>query len=466
MEKLYALSPLDGRYYLKVDDLRKYFSELALINYRIVVECEYFIFLNSYLSAKKNKVRKLTESEIKKIRSIYNNKDRNALEVKKIEFSGDEAIKPTNHDVKAVEYYIKKILSREINNNLELIHFGLTSEDINNIAYSIMISSFVRDIYLKEIKKLLDILFSFSIKYADSIFPARTHGQIASPTTFGKEIRIFYQRLKNQFEMIKKHHLKVKLNGAVGNYNAFVSAYPDIDWIDFSVKFIEHINKFLNLSLKPNLYTTQIENHDSWIELFDRSRHINNILIGLSQDIWNYISDDLIVLKPVEGEVGSSTMPHKVNPINFENAEGNFQIANALFEFFSSKFAISRMQRDLSNSTVERNISVAFGHTIIAIRSLMEGFGKISLNHRIAREVVLKHPEVYAEAIQTILRKYAIKGGYEMLKKITRGNKINRRKLIDFITRLNLSPEIENEIKEVISRDYIGLAPRLAKMEE
>lgn len=463
MEKLYSISPLDGRYHSKVDDLRDYFSESALINHRIMVECEYFIFLTSYLNSKKKAVKKLTGKEIKEIREIYLLKDKNAFEVKKIEFSGDKNIKPTNHDVKAVEYYLKKTLSKKVKNNLELIHFGLTSEDVNNISYSIMISSFLRDIYIKEINRLLKSLNFFVFKYSKTPFPARTHGQIASPTTFGKEIKNFCERINNQKKEIQKCEIKIKLNGAVGNYNAFVAAYPDINWIDFTKKFTNHLNAFIKLSLKPNLHTTQIENHDSWVAIFDRVKLINNILIGFSQDIWRYISDDLLILKPVEGEVGSSTMPHKVNPINFENAEGNLQFANAILEFFSSKFPISRMQRDLTDSTVERNIGVAFAHSLIGLRSLMEGINKITLNESKSLKMIKEHPEVYAEAIQTILRKHQVKEAYERLKKLTRGNRVSEKDMENFIENSDLTQKIKKEIKTVLSKPYIGIADKLCK---
>jgi adenylosuccinate lyase len=326
-----------------------------------------------------------------------------------------------------------------------------------------MISSFLKNVYLKETEKILKILMDLSVKHRSSIFPARTHGQMASPTTFGKEMRNFYERIKRQNDFIKNHRLSVKLNGAVGNYNSFVSAFPDIDWPDFSSKFIKHINTRFNLNLDINLYTTQIENHDSWIELFDRVRHLNAILTGLSQDIWRYISDELIILRPVEGEIGSSTMPHKINPINFENSEGNLQFANSTLEFFSSKFPVSRLQRDLTDSTVERNIGVAFGHSILAYDSFITGMSKITLNEARAAKIVEEHPEVYAEAIQTILRKYGIKNGYEMMKDLTRGHKTTKKEIENFIDRLQINEKIKKEILKVISVPYTGIAEKLAK---
>jgi adenylosuccinate lyase len=463
MEKLYSISPLDGRYHSKVAELREYFSELALINARIFVEGEYFIFLNQYLSSKKRNIKKLTEKEIKTIRKIYLDRDKNAIEVKKIEFGGDGKIKPTNHDVKAVEYYLKRELDGKIKTNLELIHFGLTSEDVNNISYSILISSFLNKIYIPTVNEILSKLKDMILKYHSTPFPARTHGQIASPTTFGKEIRVFYERINKQIENIKKIKITIKLNGAVGNYNSFYSAYPDIEWLEFTSFFVKHINNVLKTDFKPNYFTTQIEPHDSWIEIFDRIRHINSIFIGFSQDIWRYISDDLIVLKVIKEEVGSSTMPHKVNPINFENAEGNFQIANAILEFFSTKLPISRMQRDLTDSTVERNIGVAFGYTILAMKSFLEGLSKISLNEEKSIKIIEENPQVYAEAIQTVLRKHGIKNAYEILKNLTRGNRVSMKDIQDFIENMKIKNSIKKELKKIISKNYIGIASKLSK---
>ncbi|MEF3280227.1 MAG: adenylosuccinate lyase [Elusimicrobiota bacterium] len=462
MEKLYSLSPIDGRYHLKVDELRDYFSELSLINHRIYVECEYFIFLIHYLHSKKKLDKNLSKKEIDEIREIYKYKDKNAFEVKKIEFLGDKNIKPTNHDVKAVEYYLKKNFSKKIKNNIEFVHFGLTSEDVNNISYSIMISRFIKEIYLPQIGLLLNSLSKFINKYYAAPFPARTHGQIASSTTFGKEIKVFYERIRRKRNLIKNDVLSVKLNGAVGNYNSFFAAYPEINWIDFTKKFIRYLSHNLKIELKTNLFTTQIENHDSWVELFDDIKHMNSILIGFSQDIWRYISDEFLCLKPVDGEVGSSTMPHKINPINFENAEGNFQIANSLFELFSAKLPISRLQRDLTDSTVERNIGVAFAHTIIAVKSLIEGLSKIDLDEAKALKIIKSHPEVYSEAIQTILRKYGFKEAYEELKKLTRGNKVTEKELENFVEKLNITEKAKKEIKYVLLKPYTGIADKLA----
>lgn len=457
-----AISPIEGRYFSKTKGLENYFSEYALINSRIKVEIEYFIFLTDYLYKHKKIKKNLSKNDINLIRRIYKTPDENARIVKEIETKGFQEIKPTNHDVKAIEYYIKKKLDNKINTNLELIHFGLTSEDVNNISYSLMINNFIKNCYLKKIDEILLQLYVFLTKYSKIPFPARTHGQIASPTTFGKEIRVFYERIKKKAECIKNHKISVKLNGAVGNYNAVYAAYPDINWIDFSKKFVEFINRNLKTSFEINLYTTQIEPHDSWVELFSHVKHLNTILIGFCQDIWRYISDDLIILKKLDWEVGSSTMPHKVNPIDFENAEGNFQLANSLFSIFIDKFPISRLQRDLSDSTVERNIGVAFAHTIIAFLSLLRGLSKIDLNIHKSKELAISHPEVYSEAIQTILRKHGIKNAYEMLKDFSRGKLLTNIDITKFIKNLNIDKKIKHELLSVVKKPYIGIADKLA----
>lgn len=464
MEKLQAISPIDGRYRNKTEELAEYFSEEALINYRIFVECEYFIFLLEYLASQNKKIKKLTQKEIKAIREIYKNKTKNAFDVRQIEFQGDGNIPPTNHDVKAVEYFIKKTFKNSsFSDRLSFIHFGITSEDINNIAYSLMIEKSLRKIIYPVLKEILENLKKFSIEYASTPLIARTHGQPAVGTTFGKEFRIFYERIKRQFDNLKNHSLSVKLNGAVGNYNAFNFAYPDINWIDFSIKFIQRLNKNTELDFETNLWTTQIENHDSLIEIFDRLRHINSILINFCQDMWLYISQELIVQKAVKGEVGSSTMPHKVNPIDFENAEGNLQLSNSILQFLSNKLAISRLQRDLSDSTVQRNIGVAFAHSLIAYKSILKGLPKIDINVQVLENLLNQHPEIYTEGIQTILRREKIKDSYEMLKDISRGKKITKETLVNFINSLKIKTKTKKEIIEKLDKPYIGLAEKLAK---
>jgi adenylosuccinate lyase len=464
MERIKAISPLDGRYSGKTEVLSQYFSEEALINFRIIVECEYFIFLIEELSNKKKRIKKLTQNQKEAIRAIYKDRIQNALLVKKIEFSGYKNIPATNHDVKAIEYFLRQSFSKiGLSDKMEFLHFALTSEDINNIAYSLMIAMSIKKEILIEAQNIISILKNYAIKYAGCPLLARTHGQSAVGTTFGKEFRIFRERAKRQIEAIKNARINIKLNGAVGNYNAHYASYPDIDWIQFSFKFTRHLNKIFNLNLTTNLHTTQIESHDSWIEIFDRFRHLNSIFVNLSQDIWLYISDDLIKQKSNDGEIGSSTMPHKVNPIDFENAEGNLLLANSLFSFFASKLPISRLQRDLSDSTVERNIGSAFAYSIIGYKSLLNGLGKIEVNEKKSREYLEENIQIYSEGIQTILRREGIKNPYELLKKITRGKKISKSKLLFFINSLKVSKKVKDELIALLGKPYIGISEKLAK---
>ncbi|PIS47011.1 MAG: adenylosuccinate lyase [Elusimicrobia bacterium CG08_land_8_20_14_0_20_51_18] len=464
MEKLQSINPIDGRYRNRTEDLSRYFSEEALINFRIVVECEYFIFLLERLSKKDRRVKPLKKAESSLIRELYLTANKNAFDVKQLEFKGDAGLPATNHDVKAVEYYLKKnFKNSSFRDRLEFFHFGLTSEDVNNIAYSLMIDGGLREILLPEAEKLLKTLKGLALKHAGTPLLARTHGQPAVGTTFGKEFRIFYERLKNQLDAVKKHAIKAKLNGAVGNYNAHISAYPAIDWVSFSGDFLKRLGENTGARLEVNLFTTQIESHDSWVELFDRLRHINSILTGFSQDIWRYVSDELIIQRPVKGEVGSSTMPHKVNPIDFENAEGNFGLANSLFAFFSAKLPVSRLQRDLSDSTVERNIGSAFAYSLIGYRALLKGLEKIEVNSRKSAETLEKNPQIYAEALQTVLRRERVKNPYELLKGLTRGKKPGKTGILKFIRELKTGGGAKKELRDLLSRPYTGLAEKLAK---
>ena len=357
-----AITSLDGRYYERIKVLAPYFSEQALMKYRVMMECRYLISLS--LSTKTG-LRKFTESEIKKIESLYEKFD--DISYKKIK--DFEAI--TNHDVKAVEYFIKEQLKKtSLKDSIEWVHFALTSEDTNNISYALILSDSLGEVMVPEIKKIISELNTLAKKYKDLPMLARTHGQSASPTTFGKEMKVFVQRLDRALDHLYGQKILAKLNGASGNYNAHKATYPKVDWMKFSENFIKQFNTLYKkpriLKLEPNLVTTQIESHDSYIEVFDRLKRINNMLIDLNQDMWRYISDNWITQIPKKGEVGSSTMPHKVNPIDFENSEGNLGIANSLFEFFARKLPISRLQRDLSDSTVERAFGTAFGHSYLA----------------------------------------------------------------------------------------------------
>jgi adenylosuccinate lyase len=448
-----AINPLDGRYFEKTRPLAEYFSEEALMKYRVMMEVEYFIALSGI---KKNILRKFTDIEIKTLRNLYEKfDDVSYREIKKLEGV-------TNHDVKAVEYFIKDKLSKtSLKNNVEWIHFAITSEDTNNIAYALILSDSLDNIIeptITEIKLELDFLAK---KYKNLPMLARTHGQSATPTTFGKEMRVFSARLEKQLENLKNIKIEAKLNGATGNYNAHMVAYPLINWPEFSKKFINDFNKTRTFKLEPNLLTTQIEPHDSAVMIFDTIKRINTILLDFNQDIWRYISDNWITQKPKAGEVGSSTMPHKINPIDFENSEGNLGLANALFEFFARKLPISRLQRDLSDSTVERNFGVAFGYSYLAYISLLKGLSKISVNENKIKEDLNNHPEIITEAIQTILRREGEKMPYEKLKELTRGKQVTLADIHKFIDTLEVSEKIKKELKKITPENYIGLATKL-----
>ncbi len=463
MEKLQALCPLDGRYANKMGNLSAYFSEEALINFRIISEVEYLIFLLNELKGKAA-IRPLKSAKQEELRTIYKNREENAFTVKKIEFSGLDGHPATNHDVKAVEYYLAKLLKeKKLAKYRSFLHFGITSEDINNISYSLMISLSLKNEIIPAIDAILKKLKEFSINYSDTPLLARTHGQPAIGTTFGKEFRIFYERVKKLRQELYLSRFSIKLNGAVGNYNALYCAFPSVNWPAFSEKFTKKIASIFDLNLETNLYTTQIENHDSWVSLFHKMNHLNQILISFNQDIWRYISDELIVQVPVKGEIGSSTMPHKVNPIDFENSEGNLSLACSMLSFMCEKLPKSRLQRDLSDSTVERSIGCIFGYSLMGYKSLLRGLEKIKVNEDKSFEVLASHPEVYAEAIQTILRRENYPNPYETLKDLTRGRKVTKGQIISFIKKLKTSPKIKKEMLSIISKPYIGLAAFLSK---
>ena len=450
-----AINPLDGRYYEKTKALAPYFSESALMRYRVMMECEFLICLSELGELK---LRKFNTKEINAIRELYEKwSDVSYKKIKKFEAT-------TNHDVKSVEYFIKEELkNKKIGNVVEWVHFGLTSEDTNNVAYALMLSDSLGSVIIPEIQNIRTELNTLSVKYKDLSMLSRTHGQSASPTTFGKEMKVFVARIERQIKNIENTKIQAKLNGATGNYNAFVSAYPKTDWIKFSKKYIESFNKNRIQKLEANLLTTQIECHDSYVEIFDNLRRINTILIDFSQDMWRYISDAWVTQKPKKGEVGSSTMPHKINPIDFENAEGNFGVANALFEFYARKLPISRLQRDLSDSTVERTFSTAFGHSYLAYGALLKGMSKININENKIKEDLLAHPEVVAEAIQTVLRRENYPIPYESLKELTRGKEVTMDDFAEFIDTLKVSEIVKKELKKFTPLTYIGIANKLAK---
>ncbi|NCO96731.1 MAG: adenylosuccinate lyase [Candidatus Aenigmarchaeota archaeon CG_4_10_14_0_8_um_filter_37_24] len=445
MNELTAISPVDGRYRKKVEALSEYFSEFALIKNRIRLEVEYLIFLS-----KQGIVRKLTNDEEKILRKLYLKFDlKNGEEVKSIE-------KITNHDMKAAEYFIKnKIKGTSLEDFTEIIHICLTTWDINNIAYALSIKESLKNIFLKEIESVEQALTKLAKENKDVVMLARTHGQPAVPTTLGKEIFVFAHRLTRQINQLKKIRLTAKFNGAVGNYNAHVATYPKVDWIKFSKDFIR------SFGLEENLITTQIEPYDNFAEIFHNIIRINNIFLDLDMDLWTYISMDYLKQKVKEDEIGSSAMPQKVNPIDFENSEGNIGVANSLLNYFCNKLAISRLQRDLSDSTVIRNIGVAFAHSIIAYQSTLKGLEKIEVNKGKISQDLKDYPEIISEGIQTILRREGIEGAYEKMKELTRGKKIGKDDIKKFIKNLNVAEEVKKELLELAPENYIGLAKKI-----
>ena len=405
-----ALSPLDGRYVEKVGELARFFSESALIRSRIAVEVEWLIFLTNTLKLKGTE--RLNPAEAEALRKLYTDfRDEFADEVKEIE-------KTTNHDVKAVEYFLQKALEVLKRGDLiSFVHFGCTSEDINNLAYAQMLKGGVQTVLMVNLEKVLAYLKEMAETYRKIPMMSRTHGQAASPTTVGKEFKNVGARLFRQYEQLSKAQYLGKLNGATGNFNAHSVAYPEVDWITASRQFVE------GLGLDWQRYTTQIEPHDYMAEIFDNLRRTNTILIDFCRDIWTYISLGYFTQRVVKGEVGSSTMPHKVNPIDFENAEGNLGLANALFTHFSEKLPVSRMQRDLTDSTVLRNIGTALGYSLLAYKSLQKGLSKLEVNEKKLKEDLDENWELLGEAIQTVMRRYGIQNAYEQLKELTRGSK-------------------------------------------
>ena len=439
-----SISPIDGRYALKTDSLVNCFSEYALIRNRVIVEIYWLKALAKEVGIKQCRV--LSGGEEALLDSIITGFDISEAEkIKEIE-------KTTNHDVKAVEYYLKdQISGTSIEELSEFIHFACTSEDINNLAHAMMLKDGLSEI-LPIQQDITEKLQEFYKEWKDVPMLARTHGQTASPTTVGKEMIVFADRLQRQNHQISNIKLLGKMNGAVGNFNAHLAAYPDVDWVNLSKDIIEN-----QLGLTQNLYTTQIEPHDYMAEIFDAISRFNTILIDLNRDIWTYISMAYFGQKTVAGEVGSSTMPHKVNPIDFENSEGNLGLANAIFNHLSAKLPISRLQRDLTDSTVLRNMGVGFGYSLIAYLSTLKGFGKLKLNNHILEKDLDNAWEVLAEPVQTIMRKHGIEKPYEKLKELTRGNEgINEKIINDFVNSLNLPEEDKKVLLSLKPSNYIG----------
>ncbi|MBD0833152.1 adenylosuccinate lyase [Aestuariibaculum sediminum] len=445
LSPLNAISPIDGRYRSKAEDLAPYFSEEALIKYRVLVEIEYFIAL---CEIPLPQLKEVDASIFEDLRAIYK------------EFSSEDAIaikdieKVTNHDVKAVEYFIKeKFDALNLSQYKEFIHFGLTSQDINNTAIPLSIKEAVNHVYLPEYTLVVNKLKTLVQDWSGISMLARTHGQPASPTRLGKEIEVFVVRLEEQVKLLNDIPNAAKFGGATGNYNAHNVAYPAIDWKAFGTKFVQE-----KLGLYHSFPTTQIEHYDHMAALFDTLKRINNIIIDLDRDIWTYVSMDYFKQKIKAGEVGSSAMPHKVNPIDFENSEGNLGIANAIFEHLAAKLPISRLQRDLTDSTVLRNVGVPFGHTIIGFKSTLKGLDKLLLNEAKFEEDLENNWAVVAEAIQTILRREAYPNPYEALKGLTRTNeKINQNSISNFIDTLEVSETIKEELKRITPGNYTGI---------
>ena len=441
---LNAISPIDGRYHEKTKELVEYFSEFALIKYRVFVEIQYFIALCQH------PLPELENFDLEKVDELngqfedFNLTD--AIEIKKIE-------KTTNHDVKAVEYYLKrKFDSLGISEYKEFIHFGLTSQDVNNTAVPLLLKNAIEQVYYPFFNKLRAKLLELALEWASVPMLARTHGQPASPTLLGKEFRVFIERLDNQMQLLRQVPMSAKFGGATGNFNAHYVTYPSINWTSFGDHFVSEY-----LGLKRLQYTTQIDHYDNMAALFMAMKRINTILIDLCRDIWTYISMDYFKQKVVEGEIGSSAMPHKVNPIDFENAEGNLGMANAIYTHLADKLPISRLQRDLTDSTVLRNVGVPFGHSLIAFKSILKGLDKLLLNESKLQEDLDNNWMVVAEAIQNILRREGYPKPYEALKALTRGKaRVEKEDIHRFIDGLEIEEIIKEELKQITPRNYVG----------
>lgn len=449
MSNILAISPLDGRYVDKVKSLNPIVSEFGLIKYRVKVEVEWFKFL---FAKKEFGLPALSSEDIVLLNNIADNfSEEDANRIKTIEAT-------TNHDVKAVEYFIKEKIAanQKLNEQREFIHFACTSEDINNTSYGLMLKEVKEIVLVPELDNLVNKLTSQANEYRDVAMMCRTHGQPATPSTMGKEFYNVVYRLNRQIKQLKSQEILGKINGAVGNYNAHLVAYPDIAWDKIAREFIEE-----KLGLTFNPYTTQIEPHDYQAEIYDNLRRINTILIDLSRDIWSYISINYFKQKVKAGEVGSSTMPHKVNPIDFENAEGNLGLANSILGHLAEKLPISRWQRDLTDSTVQRNIGVGIGYMILGLSSLVKGLGKLEINLPAISTDLANNWELLAEPIQTVMRKCGMENAYEKLKDLTRGKKVDAQGIKDFVAGLNLPENEKQKLSELTPHNYIGLADKL-----
>ena len=443
------ISPLDSRYAKKISNFRENFSESELIKIRFEIEIEWILFLCSKLP---NTFKPLSKNSVEKIVKFKNSFDnKSVLQIKKIEAT-------TNHDVKAVEYYIRNYFKKDkvLSSYIHLIHFGLTSEDVNSLSYAVMIKKGI-SIYVNEINNINKVLNLYSKKWSNVAFLARTHGQPASPSTLGKEFKVFASRLDREKSILKSIKPMAKFSGATGNYHTFDIVDTKINWSQINKKFIKQF------AVEQNAYTTQIEPHDWIAETCHSLVRINNILIDLCQDLWIYISNDIFALKLLKNEVGSSTMPHKVNPIDFENAEGNFGISSALLEFFANKLTKSRHQRDLSDSTVLRNVGLGFGYSALAIKSAINGLSKITPNKIKIQDELNDNWEVLTEAVQTLMRYEGIPDAYEQLKKLARGSKLDQETYISFIKSLSISKDSKEKLLNLKPNLYVGKAKEIAK---
>lgn len=443
-EPLFAVSPVDGRYHRKTESLAQYFSEYALFKYRVFVETEYFIALTQIRLSPLNGFPRNKLSLLKKVAADFSSGD--AKKIKELE-------KATNHDVKAVEYFLKEVFRENgLSAFSEFIHFGLTSQDVNNTAIPLSFKDSLNNEYYPALKKIINSLKAFAKEWINVPMLARTHGQPASPTLLGKEMMVFVERLEVQEKQLRQIPHSAKFGGATGNFNAHYAAYPDVDWHKFADKFVNE-----TLGLHRSRFTTQIEHYDNLAAQLDAMKRVNNILIDLCRDMWIYISMDYFKQKIAKEEVGSSAMPHKVNPIDFENAEGNFGIANANFEHMSSKLPVSRLQRDLADSTVLRNLGVPFAHAMIAFDSLMKGLSKALVNETIINEDLEKHWIVVSEGMQTILRREGYENPYELLKELTRTNsRIDRKAIHAFVDKLKVTDKVKKELKAITPYNYVG----------
>ena len=441
------ITPLDGRYASSVRGLTAFFSESALMRYRLKVEIEYLIALGN--EKRVQELAPFSNKEQVRLKKIYKNFNlADAEKVKEIEFT-------TNHDVKAVEYYIQSKVKKSLH---PWVHFALTSEDVNNLSYSLMWRDGLRRVYMKSLQNVNKELKKLARKYKNSSMLALTHGQPATPTTLGKELAVFCHRLDRQIDQMGSHILLGKFGGATGTWSAHMVAYPKVNWMLFSEKFIKA------LGLEPNLITSQIEPHDSAVESYHQVIRVNSILMDLCQDMWFYISRGVLGQKKMKGEVGSSTMPHKINPIQFENAEGNLGVANSLLNHLSAKLPISRLQRDLTGSTTVRNQGVALGHSTLALKNILNGLSRISINKSQLSAELNQHWEVLAEAVQTVLRKTGKQDAYEGMKTLTQGQQVDSDSIKQFVSQLTINDNDKQTLLKLTPADYTGLAPRLVEM--